>query len=521
VKRRNASPARPAVLRRASAPLAGLLLVLVPAVAFAWPPEMTYPKGGEKPIEPSPSIKVDYPPPKEQVHDFGRTPLMKAVSAGDEAKVRELLDGGADPAAEDAVGSTALFYLPPEGDAAITEELIAAGAPVDAANHVGLTPLCVAATLGRSDVTRVLLVHGADPNVLPPEGEPPLARALREGHLETARLLLEWPDGGAAVNPPLARGTTLIYRQAVAGDAEGVRLLLAHGAPPDPRVGREGINPGETPLLAAARLGHDEVVRALLDAPDKPADVEALDKDGKTPLILAAANAHPTVVRMLLDHGARVGSPGADKTRTSPLAYAAMAGSTEAVQALLDHGADVDVQNHAGVTPLMLAAFGKEPEIVEQLLQAGAQVDLENHDGNTALVYAVLLRRPDAVRMLLDAGASTTIQTSIPDFGYVDPLMLAAGRGHHEVAKALLDHGAKTGVFCQIDSVGRMTPLLMAARAGDDETVRMLLDHGADPSVADDDGKTALDWAREGGHRTTQAILETALLTDPAQYASR
>ena len=520
------SPLRPAH-RPPSAPvvtswvLAGVLCLLAPTLAGAWPPGMTYPEGGEKPVEPSRSIKVDYPSPVAQKQGLGRTPLMAAASAGEEAKVRELLAAGADPTARDKAGSTALFYLPPEGEVAITEALLDAGAPVDSANQVGLTPLCVAAQIGRTDVARVLLSHGADPSLVPPDGEPPLARALRKGHLETAQLLLEWPDGGAAVNPPLSRGTTLIYRQAAAGDADGVRLLLEHGAPTDPRVGRDGEHPGETPLLAAARLGFVEVARALVERPDRPADLGALDGDGKTPLILAAEHGRQDVVALLLDHGAAIESTGADKTRTTALGYAAMSGSTETVQALLDHGATVDAENHSDVTPLMLAAFGREPKIVDQLLRAGAAVDLKNRDGHTALVFAVRLNRTETVRLLLDAGASTDVQSSIPDLGFVDPLMMAAGRGHLDIAEMLLDHGAKTGVYCQVDSIGRMTPLLMAARAGDAKMVQLLLDHGADPSLADDDGKTALDWAREGGHRAALALLETAELAAAPQYASR
>lgn len=485
----------------------------------------------------TPSLEVDWKPPETAPEAFGSTPLMKAVSDGDVGRVRELLEAGADPTATDSAGSTAVFYMPPEGRTEATELVLDAGAAVDAKNDVGLTPLTVASLLGRTDMVKLFLDRpdgGADPSYRPPDGEPPLARALRKGHLETARVLLgALEDDGAELNPELRRATTLLYRQASMGDAEGVRLLLEHGVRPDPRVGKAGVFTGETPLLAAARLGHAEVARALLE---HGASIEALDRDGKTPLILAAEgaaegasegdsegasggaaeNGHLETVRALLEHGADIESTGGEKSRTTPLGFAAMSEDAEVVKLLLEHGAAVDVQNRSDVTPLMLAAFGEEPASVEHLLEAGASVDLENRDGNTALVFAVLLRREEATRLLLEAGSSTDVKTRIPEFGYVTPLHLAAGRGHHEITRLLLDHGARTGVYGQMEEIGRMTPLLMAARAGDAKTVRMLLEHGADPTLETDDGDTAFALARKRGHREVVAVFETLALLDAA-----
>lgn len=495
----------------------------------------------EKETPATPSVEVDWKPPETGPEDFGRTPLMKAVSAGDVDQVRALLEAGADPTATDAAGSTALFYMPPEGHTEATELVLEAGAAVDAENRVGITPLTVASLLGRTDMVELFLDWpggGADPGYRPPDGEPPLARALRKGHLETARVLLDaLQRAGDELNPELRRSTTLLYRQASAGDAEGVRLLLEHGVRPDPRVGKEGVFTGETPLLAAARLGHAEVARALLE---HGASIEALDRNGKTPLILAAEgaeegtseedsegtsggeaeNGHLETVRVLLEHGADIESTGGEKSRTTPLGFAAMSEDAEVVKLFLKHGAEVNVQNRSDVTPLMLAAFGEEPASVEHLLEAGASVDLENRDGNTALVFAVLLRREEATRLLLEAGSSTDVKTRIPEFGYVTPLHLAAGRGHHEITRLLLEHGARTSVYGQMEEIGRMTPLLMAARAGDAKTVRMLLEHGADPTLETDDGDTAFTLARKRGHREVVALFETLALLDAASATS-
>ena len=58
---------------------------------------------------------------------------------------------------------------------------------------------------------------------------------------------------------------------------------------------------GATPLIEAARLGHDDVVQALLVA---RADVKAKDKRGKTALMYASEGGHNEIVKLLGQAGA-------------------------------------------------------------------------------------------------------------------------------------------------------------------------------------------------------------------------
>ncbi len=58
---------------------------------------------------------------------------------------------------------------------------------------------------------------------------------------------------------------------------------------------------GSTPLIEAARFGHEDIARILLAA---GADVKAKDKDGKTALMLAVQGDHEDVVRVLNQAGA-------------------------------------------------------------------------------------------------------------------------------------------------------------------------------------------------------------------------
>ena len=91
--------------------------------------------------------------------------------------------------------------------------------------------------------------------------------------------------------------TDALLRAASMGNADTVRSILA-----SPKVDVNGIDDhGNTPLIQAARFGHDEVVTALLIA---KADVKIKNDEGKTALMLAAEGGHDETARALTQAGA-------------------------------------------------------------------------------------------------------------------------------------------------------------------------------------------------------------------------
>ena len=91
--------------------------------------------------------------------------------------------------------------------------------------------------------------------------------------------------------------TDALLRAASAGNAETVRTLLG-----SPNVDVNGVDEhGNTPLIEAARFGHDEVVTALLIA---KADATIKNNENKTALMLAAEGGHDETVRILTEAGA-------------------------------------------------------------------------------------------------------------------------------------------------------------------------------------------------------------------------
>lgn len=110
-------------------------------------------------------------------------------------------------------------------------------------------------------------------------------------------LLLVLVGCGVAKRATRSPETDGLLRAASAGNADTVRALLA-----SPNADVNGIDDhGNTPLIQAARFGHDEVVTELLIG---KADVTIKNDEGKTALMLAAEGGHDETVRALTQAGA-------------------------------------------------------------------------------------------------------------------------------------------------------------------------------------------------------------------------
>ena len=90
--------------------------------------------------------------------------------------------------------------------------------------------------------------------------------------------------------------TDALFRATVEGNTDMVRSLVSSpGADVNATDER-----GSTPLLEAARFGHEDICRVLIAS---GANLKAKDKDGKTALMLAVQNNHDDVVRVLKQAG--------------------------------------------------------------------------------------------------------------------------------------------------------------------------------------------------------------------------
>ena len=103
--------------------------------------------------------------------------------------------------------------------------------------------------------------------------------------------------GGCAKERARNTQTDALFRATVEGNTDMVKSLLS-----SPGADVNATNErGSTPLLEAARYGHEDICRVLIAA---GADVKAKDRDGKTALMLAVQGDHDQVVRVLKQAGA-------------------------------------------------------------------------------------------------------------------------------------------------------------------------------------------------------------------------
>jgi death-associated protein kinase len=117
-----------------------------------------------------------------------------------------------------------------------------------------------------------------------------------------------------------------------------------------------------TPLIYAAKYGHVEVVRVLLDG---GSNVDRANGYGSTALHVAAAYGRLDVCRLLLDWGAKVDR--LDKSQDTPLHYAAWEGHLSVVKLLVDSGADVSVKSGDGRTASDLARSKGKKDVADWL----------------------------------------------------------------------------------------------------------------------------------------------------------
>ena len=228
--------------------------------------------------------------------------LSNAVLASDQARVKLLLDKGADINKGNLQGSAPLHSAARQRDSNMIEFLIAHGADVNARDSDGWTPLAHAAFRNHVPSIEVLAASGANVDEGPP-GFTPLSIALAEGKLFAAKGLL---DVGASVDKPSgADGLTPLMLIASLRQVEGRAASLSQG-PSSVDIAKTLIDKGAdvnaksskgvTPLMVAAAHDNPPVIGVLVQA---GADVTAKARNGKTALEIAAFNQNAAAVQQL------------------------------------------------------------------------------------------------------------------------------------------------------------------------------------------------------------------------------
>lgn len=184
------------------------------------------------------------------------------------------------------------------------------------------------------------------------------------------------------------------------------------------------------------------------------------------------------------------------------------------VKSLVQRGVDVNTIDPAGFPALTLAIRDQSLKVAEFLLeQPNLRLDQLNAVGEDALMYAALNGYEKLVQRLIQLGAP------INKTGWT-ALHYAATHGHTEICQLLLDESA----YIDAESPNRTTPLMMAANFMKRATVLLLIKEGADPTLKNDAGLSAADFAARTNDQELAAWLrrreEDFRLRHPASSAN-
>ncbi|XP_061187409.1 cortactin-binding protein 2-like isoform X2 [Saccostrea echinata] len=168
------------------------------------------------------------------------------------------------------------------------------------------------------------------------------------------------------------------------------------------------VKDGSTPLIFAAKYGHEDCVRLLLD---NGASVSAYSDSNYTATHAASANGHDSCLKLLLERGANPNM--GDWQDWTPLHLAATHGHSHCCCLLLDYGARLNVCSATTWTPLHSVVHSDQSECLEFLLDYHSRlprqpghvttqelVDISDNDGWTVSHVAASKNSADCLSII-------------------------------------------------------------------------------------------------------------------------
>jgi ankyrin repeat protein len=551
-------------------------------------------------------------------HGDGMTALHWAAERGDVELAEMLLYAGANVGAVTRIGHyTPLHLASQTGNAPVVQALLKGGANVAAkTTTTGVTPLHLAAASGNPTVVKLLLDRGADANAKESEwGQTPLMFAAALNRADAIKTLLA---GGADASIATRTIDVAFQLQMDRAASERQKKILEASVPkgqqPTPaqvqaafQAARElylsgKLPPPEPKEAAAPAAGGAPAVSAANNFDPEEINPPVQSKGGLTALLHAARQGHIDAARALVDGGASINQVGAGDP-TSPLLMAVINGQFDMAMFLIGRGADPNIAAGGnGATPLWAAVNTQwqprtrfpQPQQMEKqqatyidvmkaLLKAGADPDarLKSHPwylvysgcgnrncgladtaGSTAFWRAAYATDLEAMKLLVAHGADPNIPTVAPPVpirrggggapagagGPIAPTAAAAqekftappvpaggpgalaihaaagveygegfaGNAHRHAPDAWLpvlkylveELGADVNAR---DNDG-YTPLHHAAARGDNESIQYLVSKGADVTAVARSGQTTADMANGPVQRVSPFPATVGLL---------
>jgi ankyrin repeat protein len=283
------------------------------------------------------------------------------------------------------------------------------------------------------------------------------------------------------------------------------------------------------PLVAAARLGQQELVEDLLSVPG--IHIDARDSEQKNAIYAACETGSLALTRLLVRHGAAVHTHCRHAT---PLIAACRSTNPELVDYLLKKTPHqlIDFASTGGKTALVHTIECGDIDTVKKLIAHGADPNKLGMSGRTSLHVAAELALVPIAQLLIRHGAVQRKATSgfpldlairsgcipmmelllasppVSDECKACALVTAVTAGKPKMLHYLLAHGVSANAAL----ANGHSSLMMAVGLGNAEAVSLLLAHGANAAQASPAGQSALSMAiKEKRSRNLILLLLSAL----------
>lgn len=202
-----------------------------------------------------------------------------------------------------------------------------------------------------------------------------------------------------------------------------------------------------------------------------------------------------------------IGGGAAADDRAAQLLDASGKGETARVRGLLAQGAPQEARDAQGNTPLLRATQGNHAEAAAVLIEAGADVNAQNRMQDSAYLLAGAQGYREILALTLRHGADLK---STNRYGGT-ALIPACERGHVEVVKTLLEAGVDPDHVNRLGWTGLLEAIILSDGGPRHQAiVALLIAGGADVDLADGDGRTPLQHARQRGQAEIVQLLERA-----------
>jgi uncharacterized protein len=198
---------------------------------------------------------------------------------------------------------------------------------------------------------------------------------------------------------------------------------------------------------------------------------------------------------------------GMAETRADLFRAAAVDDEASVVTMVLK-GLDVGTRDENGQTALLIATQEGSLKVARFLMkQPSVKVEARNNNGESPLMMAALKGYLELTRELIEHKA----EVNKPGW---TPLHYACSNGEPQ-SSAMVALLLENHAYIDAESPNRTTPLMMAARYGHADVIKLLLEEGADPKLRNEQGLTAVDFARGAGRNDQADLIASFIRAKP------